>query len=156
MICIRGCIACKYDSKILDDVEQGYKNFVTLDKCIDPTAWNYARELVPIPKIVKPSGTQNQKSQNLTQNSAQNTSQKMCTTYNTFKKGEGCSWEYNNPGEVCVYLHSCSSCRQRGFPNRRHKSINCRDDAKLNNSNQNVIQNSAPVGSVPPVVTTSV
>ena len=68
-------IAREYDSKILEDVEQGYKHWLTLNKCIDPTAWTTARELVPVPKI-KPSGTQNQKAQNSAQKSPNPNSQR--------------------------------------------------------------------------------
>ena len=133
-------IAKCYDEKILSDLEQGYKRWSTLDKCIDSTAWNYAQRMVPAES--KP--TKNQRNQNSNQ-----TNQKMCTTYNTFRRGESCAFEFNNPNENCVYLHQCSACNKRGFPNRRHKAFNCRDEARLNN-NQNVTY------ATPPVVTTSV
>ena len=91
-------VAREYDSKVLKDIEQGFKNWDNLSRCIDPTCWAYAREMVP-----KPKPAQNQGSK------APNSNQRLCTTYNTFKK-EGCSYESNNPGETCVYVHACSTC----------------------------------------------
>ena len=140
-------IAKEYDLKKVKDIEQGYKTWESLDKCIDPTAWTYAREMVP-PSKPKENSNQNVKSQ------SQNSQQKFCTTYNTFRNGNGCSYEYSNPGETCVYQHSCSNCRQKGFPNRRHKSIHCREDNSQTNNSIN--SNSTVTSSVSvsaPVVT---
>ena len=96
-------IARNYDAKIIKDIEMGYKSWSTLERCIDPAAWSYSKELNPKPQ----KSTQGPK--NATQNP--NQSQKMCTTWNTFKK-DGCSYEHSNPGESCIYLHACSTCRQ--------------------------------------------
>ena len=60
----------------------------------------------------------------------------MCSTYNNFKK-EGCAYENSNPGDSCIFIHQCSACLKRGFPNRKHKAINCRDEARLNSNNSN-------------------
>ena len=99
-------VAREYDSKIVKDIEQGYKTWGNLNRCIDPSAWNFAKEMVP--KHNKPA--QNAKNSN----SSQNSNQKMCTTYNTFRK-EGCSFEHSNPGENCIFIHACSTCRQKGL-----------------------------------------
>ena len=128
-------IAREYDSKILQDISMGFKTWLNLDKCIDSSAWQYARELVP-PKA---------KSDQIS-NKTQNPSQKLCTTFNTFRK-DGCSFEFNNPGEQCVYLHACSKCRQKGYPNRPHKAINCRDNAETKPQPTSVASTS--VASVP-------
>ena len=138
-------IARSYDEKILKDLEEGYKSWSSLDKSIDSSAWNYAVRMVPESRSNKGQGS---KSQGSSQNSSQS-SQKMCTTYNTFRKGESCSYKYNNPGKVCVYVHHCSACNKRGFPNRRHKAFNCRDEAKLNSNNQTVTSVATSVA--PPV-----
>ena len=106
-------VAREYDQKIVKNIEEGYKTWETLDKCIDPTSWTYARELVPKTK----------NDQNFNKNQGGST-QKVCTTWNTFRN-QGCSYEFNNPGERCVYLHVCSKCKQKGFPNRQHQLINC-------------------------------
>ena len=45
-------ISREYDNKVIRDIEMGYKTWESLDKCIDPTAWTFARELVP-PKSKK-------------------------------------------------------------------------------------------------------
>ena len=139
-------IAREYDFKIVKDIEQGFKTWESLNKCIDSTAWQYAREMVP-PEKSKVNSTQNVKNQN-----SQN-SQKFCTTYNNFRNGNGCSYEYNNPGQECVYQHSCSNCRQKGFPNRRHKAIHCRDGNQDNNSSNATSSVTSTVSSSSPVVT---
>ena len=123
-------IAREYDSKVVKDIEQGYKTWENLNRCIDPTAWKYAEEMIPKPS--KPA--QNAK------NSNQNSNQKMCTTYNTFRK-EGCSYEHNNPGENIVYVHACSTCRQKGLGSKRHKAHQCPESKPTS---------TAPVSSAPP------
>ena len=131
-------IAKSYDLKIVQDIQEGYRSWETLGRIIDPSAWQYARDLNP----TKPQSQTQSQSQN---KSGQN-SQKLCTTWNTFKN-EGCHYEFNNPGETCVYSHQCSACRQRGFPNRRHKAINCRDSANSNQSNA-TLTSAAPIPAV--------
>ena len=126
--------------RVLQSIEQGYTTWETLSQTIDSAAWTFARDLV------QPKGKQQGQGQ-VTKGQGQN-SQKLCSTYNTFKK-EGCAYENSNPGETCMFVHQCSACNKRGFPNRKHKSKNCRDEARLNsNSNtpapQPLTSNSAP------------
>ena len=118
-------VAREYDSKIIKDIEAGFKKWLTLDQCIDSSAWTYAQKMIT---RGGKGGNQNSKSQN--------NSQKMCTTWNTFRK-DGCSFEHNNPEERCIFLHHCSTCKNKGFPGRRHKSINCKEDfnSKSNSNN---------------------
>ena len=139
-------MAKEYSNKILSDIDQGYKSCQTLDKCIDSTATNFAAHIVPAVSKSQPQSGKSQGQGN------SNSSQKICTTWNTFKNGEGCHYEYTNPGQSCVYLHHCSTCRQKGFPNRRHKAINC----NFNNSNSQTASPVTATVSAPPVVVTSV
>ena len=132
-------VARSYSDKILKDIELGYKSWLTLDKCIDSSAWNYAQKMVP-----EQSKKSNAKNSNQNSN---NSSQKMCTTFNTFRRGDSCAFEFNNPGENCIYLHHCSACNKRGYPNRKHKAFNCREEAKLN-ANQTVTSAAASSASV--------
>ena len=136
-------VAREYDVKIVKDVEQGFKCWQTLNKCIYSTAWTYACQLVP----QKPKNEQN------SSKNQQNSTQKLCTTFNTFRNGNGCSFEYNNPGQNCVFTHSCSKCRQKGFPDRRHKAINCRQEPEPQNTNSSSNVTSNTISSLPPVVT---
>ena len=119
-------VAREYDSKILQNIEHGLKNWETLDKTIDPTAWTMAKEIVPKAKV--PSQSQPGKNSNNSNNGQQ---QKMCTTWNSFRQ-EGCHYESNNPGQSCVFLHFCSHCKSKGF-NRKHKLWQCSDAAKAAN-----------------------
>ena len=106
----------EYDNRVIRDIEQGLKDWGSLAKSIDPTAWTFAREMVPKskPNNQPPKG-----------NSGGNNGQKACTTYNTFRN-PGCHYEHTNPGEKCIYLHFCSHCRSKGF-NRRHKVWQCNE-----------------------------
>ena len=106
-----------YNSRIINDIEIGIKRWEGLDKAIDPTAWQFAKEL-----LVKSKPPQNQ-----TKNPVNNSNVRICTTYNTFRK-DGCSYEHNNPGETCVFLHVCNKCR------KKHKAWQCTED-KSQNSN---------------------
>ena len=110
-------IGKEYDKKIIRDIEQGFKSWQTLDRSIDPTAWAYARELVPPkPRINNPGKTVS---------SAQIGSGKVCTTWNTFRK-EGCHYEFHNQGETCVFQHFCSKCKVKGLQ-KKHKAWQCNE-----------------------------
>ena len=52
-------------------------------------------------------------------------SKKACTTYNTHRSSEGCYWEHNNKGEVCIFEHFCSWCKSNRDVKEKHKLINC-------------------------------
>ena len=109
-------IGREYDQKVIRDIEQGFKAWNTFDRSIDPTSWAYARELVPPksrPNNVGKSGDPKQVGG----------SGKVCTTWNTFKK-DGCHYEHNNPGEVCVFQHFCSKCKARA-QQKKHKAWQC-------------------------------
>ena len=134
-----------YDFLTIKEIQEGYKNWESLSRSIDPTIWQIARDLNP--KQYQ-SQTNPKSNKNPNQNSSQNSSQKLCTTWNTLRQ-EGCHYAFNNPGETCVYSHQCSSCRQRGFPNRKHKSIHCRDSNPNNQTNATLT--SATVTPAPPV-----
>ena len=108
-------VAREYNFKVIKEIELGYKSWETLNRCIDPTNWAYAKEIVPKP-------AQKQQNQGSTKN--QN-NQRLCTTFNTFRQN-GCHYEANNPGETCVYLHACSHCRQKGSL-QSHKAFQCSD-----------------------------
>ena len=77
----------------------------------------------------------------------------MCTTYNTFKK-DGCSYEHSNPGESCIYLHACSTCRQKGLGLKRHKAHQC-PEGRSPVSQNSVPTVSAAIPSVSTVVTSA-
>ena len=123
--------------RVLQTIEEGYKSWETLSPTLDSAAWNFARDLVPPPKVKQQSQSQNFKTQNSSQN--------ICSTFNTFKK-DGCAFENSNPGESCIFVHQCSTCAKRGFPNRKHKAFNCRDEAKFksNSSNTPPVPGAAP------------
>ena len=107
-----------YKEKIVRDVEMGLKHWETLDRCIDPAGWAYAKEV-----LAKSSQKQNQTNNKSQGNNSHNSGVKMCTTYNHFR-GDGCQYESNNPGQQCVFQHVCSTCKAKGLV-RKHKSWQC-------------------------------
>ena len=107
-----------------------------MDKAIDATASQYARELC---SKSKPNAQPKS-------NNAGNT-QKMCTTYNSFRK-PGCQYEHSNPGEQCVYLHVCKKCKTTKGLNLRHKEWQCTEqDVPKTSGSGNVSVSSAVVTS---------
>ena len=108
-------VAKEYDQKIINDIEHGIKSWDTLGKPIDAMSWTYAKEVVPKPKPNPPPSKPNSSK-----------GQKVCTTWNTFKKEGICHYEFVNPGESCVYLHHCSKCKAKGLL-KRHKEFQCNE-----------------------------
>ena len=109
-------IGQEYDSKIVRDIEQGLKFWESLDRCIDPTGWAYAKEVIAKSNF-KPNPA------NKPQGNGQNSGIKMCTTYNNFRR-DGCQYEFNNPGQQCVFQHICGNCKAKGLV-RKHKTWQC-------------------------------
>ena len=112
----------EYDSKVIQDIELGLRKWETLGKTICPTSWTYAKELV---SKQKPAPTQTKQNNNSSANL------KLCTTWNSFRK-PGCSYEHNNPGEQCVYLHICSRCKTTKGVNLKHKLWKCTENDQNN------------------------
>ena len=131
-------IGREYNEKIVKDIEMGVKSWETLDRSIDPTAWAFAKELAPPTKPTKP-------------NDRNTKSQKLCTTWNTFKES-GCHYEYNNGGENCVYQHICSKCKQKGLV-KRHKAWQC-DESEVGKPKPSV-KTPALINAVPVVTSGS-
>ena len=67
-------VAREYDSRVLHDIEVGLKEWTTLNRCIDPTCWTFAKQLASENKS-------NSKSQNPSDNRT-----KVCTTFIFFRK----------------------------------------------------------------------
>ena len=111
-------VAREYDRKIISDIEFGLKQWESLKNCIDPTGWSYAKQMV----------TQNQEFAN---SKSPDRGQKICTTYNNFRK-QGCHYEHST-GKSCIFLHQCSVCKGE------HKFWECtvEDDQKFYNSHLN-------------------
>ena len=132
----------EYNEKIVKDIEMGYKTWTSLDRSIDPTAWTYAKEVVPSPTLKtnqQPNRGQNEKGLGPT---------KLCTTWNTFKQ-QGCHYEHHNQGETCVFQHFCSKCKLKGLF-KKHKAWECNADAKAPQQQPSISSatgNSTPVTS---------
>ena len=131
-------VSREYDNKIVQEIELGLRKWETLSKTICPTAWTYAKELVPKQKSSPP--------QNRTNGTSNPSNQRLCTTWNTFRK-PGCSFENNNPGEQCVYLHVCSKCKTTKGVNVRHKAWQCTESEPTNRTPATSVASTTPVTS---------
>ena len=134
-------VAREYDSKILSDIEHGLKTWDNLGKTIDPMSWQYSKELVP--KVSKPSAPNTTTGNK----SAGGNTQRICTTWNSYRKDNVCHYEATNPGETCVFSHICSKCFKSKGVQKRHKSWQC------NESPASVTSASPPTSTVTTPVT---
>ena len=98
-------------------------------------SWSYAKE------VTKPNPKPNNQQ---TKANPTNRVQKICTTWNSFRKEGICHYEFSNPGESCVYLHHCSKCKAKGL-SKRHKEFQCTE------SENTAPASAAPSSSVTPV-----
>ena len=128
-------VARAYNDKVVHDVEMGTKSWLTLGKPIDAMSWSYAKE------VTKPNPKPNNQQ---TKANPTNRVQKICTTWNSFRKEGICHYEFSNPGESCVYLHHCSKCKAKGL-SKRHKEFQCTE------SENTASASAAPSSSVTPV-----
>ena len=85
------CVGREYDRKIVADIEFGLKNWENLNNCIDPSGWAYAKQMVP------------EKDSYLTNCENSEGDQKICTTYNKFRK-QGCHFEFKIPDKSFIKL----------------------------------------------------
>ena len=107
-----------YDSRVLSELETGVKDWLTLDRSIDSTCWQFARQLheansfTPEPQEFSPNF---------------NNDLKKCTSWDLFCQ-EDCQFEFLNPGCTCKFMHSCSICEANGMPGMPHKALYCPDN----------------------------
>ena len=128
----------EYDSRVVATLELGLQHWETLSPTIDPTALVFAKEVHSRSKVST--------NQTKTQSNGGSSNAKLCTTYNTFRK-DGCSFEHNNPGEVCIFQHVCSTCRSKGLV-RKHKAWQCQESQS---SSQSTPVSSAAINTAAPV-----
>ena len=107
-----------YSERVLHDIETDYKDWLTLDRSIDPTCWTMARQS---------RETSDYSSPDLSENYIAETEIKKCTSWDLFRK-EGCQYEYLNPGRKCKFVHSCVICEANGVPDMPHKAWQCPDN----------------------------
>ena len=113
-------VAREYDTRVIADIESGAKTWDNLSVGIEPDAIYCAKETVEIrTKLKKPKDPKDRKLDD------KKPQKKLCTTYNTHRSSEGCYWEHTNQGQVCVFDHYCSWCKQNRNVVEKHKALNC-------------------------------
>ena len=116
-----------YDSRVLHDVETGVKEWSTISRSIDSTCWTYAK-LLSKNRFHSDSDNSLSDSDTYTDSdySGLDTGQRRCSSWNSFRKN-GCQYEFLNPGKICKYVHSCSTCEANGVFGMPHKALECED-----------------------------
>ena len=132
-------IGREYNSRYINDIEIGLKNWINFSPSIDPTCWHYAKELVSpfAGEYVSPTdaeGSVSSLDQYLSFNSDEGfiDGHKICTSWNLFHK-QGCQYEYLNPGKICQYIHHCSICQANCINYMPHKAWQCSDMDSFSN-----------------------
>ena len=113
-------IAREYDTRVIADIESGAKSWESLSNGLETDSIYCAKETVEMrnKQIKKPKDPKDPKK-------TKDGKSKPCTTYNSHRSSDGCFWEHQNKGEVCVFEHFCSWCKENRDVKEKHKAIQC-------------------------------
>ena len=114
-----------YESRVLDDIETGVKDWSTISRSIDSTCWTYAK-LLSKNRFYSDNSLSDSDTYTDSDYSCLDTGRKKCSSWNLFRKN-GCQYEYLNPGKNCKFVHSCSTCEANGVFGMPHKALECED-----------------------------
>ena len=115
-------VAREYDNRVISDIECGAKSWQTLSNGIEPDAIYCAKETV---ENRQKNSKKSAKNVDKSKEGDPKRGKKACTTFNTHKSSEGCYWEHVNQGQVCIFDHHCSWCKQNRGVTEKHKVFNC-------------------------------
>ena len=115
-------VAREYDARVVADIDSGSKDWDTLSNGLETDAIYVAKETVELKnRSKKPKNDLNDPKKPKTSKDPK----KGCTTYNTHRSSDGCYWELNNKGEICIFVHFCSWCKANRDVTEKHKFIHC-------------------------------
>ena len=119
-------IAKTYGDRVFHDVETGQKTWEELPVNIMADTFLHAKDTVIMKakKAVLPSDI-DLKTRKKKKKTSDDGNGKVCTTYNTFRTGDGCAYEFNNSENKCVYEHFCKKCFTKTGKKEAHKALNC-------------------------------
>ena len=118
--------ARNYNSRVISEVETGVKDWLNLDRAIDSTCWQFAKQLASADFNFSDTDTNTDADAYGDTDSDSDSLSNLirCSSWNTFRK-KGCQFEFLNPGRDCKFLHCCSTCESNGRGLLCHKSIHC-------------------------------
>ena len=111
-----------YGDRVFHDMETGRRSWEELPAHILPDIFLHAKDTVAM-KNVKNSKKDPEDPKKKGKKKFEGN--KACSTYNTFRTGEGCAYEWSNTDKKCEFEHYCKKCFQKTGKKERHKSLNC-------------------------------
>ena len=115
-------IAKAYGDRVFHDVETGQTTWEDLPVSIMADTFLHAKDTVAMKAKKTQLGEVDPKKK---KKKAEGVKGKVCTTYNTFRTGDGCTYEFNNSESKCVYEHFCKKCFEKTGKKETHKALNC-------------------------------
>ena len=102
-------------------METGQKTWEDLPVNIMADTFLHAKDTVAMKEKKKVPAADPEKKKN---KKVEKVKGKACTTYNTFRTGEGCAYEFNSESK-CVFEHYCKKCFSKTGKKESHKALNC-------------------------------
>ena len=115
-------IAKAYGDRMFHEVETGRRTWEDLPAHILPDIFLHAKDMVAMRSVKPPKSKAEDEKKNKKKKSD---GDKACSTYNTFKTGEGCAYEWSNSDKKCEFDHYCKKCFQKSGKKERHKALSC-------------------------------
>ena len=114
-----------YGDRVFHDMESGRRSWEDLPAHILPDIFLHAKDTVAM------RASKNRKPENEDKKKAKKKGEatKACSTYNTFRTGDGCAYEWSNSDKKCEFEHYCKKCHQKSGKKERHKALNCDAEA---------------------------
>ena len=119
-------MAKAYGDRVFHDVETGQKTWEELPVSIMADTFLHAKDTVAMKtrKKAQESSDIDPKTDRKKKKKVEDGKVKVCTTYNTFRTGDGCAFEFNSDSK-CVFEHYCKKCFTKTGKKEPHKALNC-------------------------------
>ena len=114
-----------YGDRVFHDMETGRRTWDDLPAHILPDIFLHARDTVAMRSAKNPKKDTEDKKKGKKKGEGN----KACSTYNTFRTGDGCAYEWSNADKKCEFEHYCKKCYQKSGKKERHKALNCEVEA---------------------------
>ena len=116
-------IAKAYGDRVFHDIEIGQKTWEDLPVNIMADTFLHAKDTVAMKSKKAPGKEIDDKKKK--KKKGEEVKGRVCTTYNTFRTGDGCAYEYNNSDKKCEFEHFCKKCFAKSGKKESHKALNC-------------------------------
>ena len=119
-------IAKAYRDRVFHDVETGQKTWEDLPASVMADTFLHAKDTVAMKtKKAASIGDLDPKTGKKKKKKSDESKSRVCTTYNSFRTGDGCAYEFNNSESKCVFEHFCKKCFAKSGKKETHKALNC-------------------------------